>query len=79
MTYCQELNWLTTIYGMKLFIGQQFNDPAVKSDLILKHFPFQIVNVNSQPKVKVSFRGEHKIYDLVEILAMMLAKMKESA
>ena len=45
----------------------------------LKHFLFQIVNVNNQLKIKVSFRGEHKIFDSVEILAMILAKMKESA
>ena len=45
----------------------------------MKHFPFQIVNVNSRSKIKVSFRGKHKIFDPVEILAMILAKMKESA
>ena len=70
-------NPYNTIYGMKQFIGQQFNDPAVQLDL--KHFPFQIFNINNRLKIKVSFRGERKIFDPVEILAMILARMKESA
>ena len=70
-------NLYNTIYGVKRFIGRQFNDPAVQSDL--KHFPFQIVNVNSRPKIKVSYRGERKVFDPSEILAMTLVKMKESA
>ena len=70
-------NPYNTIYGVKRFIGRPFNDPAVQSDL--KHFPFQIVNVNSRPKIKVSYRGERKIFDPCEILAMTLAKMKERA
>ena len=70
-------NPYNTIYGVKRFIGRQFNDPAVQSDL--KHFPFQIVNVNSRPKIKVSYRGECKVFDPSEILAMTLVKMKESA
>lgn len=66
-----------TIFDAKRLIGRRFNDKEVQNDM--KHFPFKVVNKNGAPNIKVSVKGEDKVFTPEEISAMVLQKMKETA
>uniref|UniRef100_A0A668TFU0 Ig-like domain-containing protein n=1 Tax=Oreochromis aureus TaxID=47969 RepID=A0A668TFU0_OREAU len=61
----------------KRLIGRRFDDPVVQSDM--KHWPFNVINDNSRPKVQVEYKGETKSFYPEEISSMVLTKMKEIA
>merc|ERR1712018_610966 len=44
-----------------------------------KHWPFQVVNVESKPKIEVEYKCDRKSFTPEEISAMILTKMKETA
>ncbi|XP_075729995.1 major heat shock 70 kDa protein Ab-like [Rhipicephalus microplus] len=71
------LNPENTVFGSKRLIGRTFNDPKLQDDL--KHLPFKVINVNNVPKIKVTYKGEEKVFNPEEISAMILAKMREVA
>ncbi|KAH9373619.1 heat shock protein 70 A1-like [Haemaphysalis longicornis] len=71
------LNPENTVFGSKRLIGRTYDDPKLQDDL--RHLPFTIVNDNNTPKIKVTFKGEEKIYSPEEISAMILTKMREIA
>uniref|UniRef100_A0A3Q1J1E3 Heat shock protein 8 n=1 Tax=Anabas testudineus TaxID=64144 RepID=A0A3Q1J1E3_ANATE len=58
-------------------IGRRFDDPVVQSDM--KHWPFNVINDNTRPKVQVEYKGETKSFYPEEISSMVLTKMKEIA
>merc|ERR1711868_138465 len=58
-------------------IGRKFNDSTVQKDK--KHWPFQVVNDSSKPKLEVEYKNETKTFTPEEISAMVLTKMKETA
>merc|ERR1711881_409379 len=58
-------------------IGGKFNDSAVQSDK--KHWPFEVVDRDSKPKIQVEYKGESKEFFPEEISSMVLIKMKEVA
>ncbi|XP_065184928.1 heat shock cognate 71 kDa protein-like [Sycon ciliatum] len=66
-----------TIFDAKRLIGRQFTDAAVQKDM--KHWPFQVVNANGQPKLQVEHQGETKVLSPEEVSSMVLSKMKETA
>nr|CCQ18651.1 Molecular chaperones GRP78/BiP/KAR2, HSP70 superfamily [Sycon ciliatum] len=66
-----------TIFDAKRLIGRQFTDTAVQKDM--KHWPFQVINVNGQPKLQVEYQGENKVLSPEEVSSMVLSKMKETA
>jgi len=71
------MNPNNTIFDAKRLIGRKFNDSTVQSDR--KHWPFQVVEQNSLPKLRVEYQSEEKTFTPEEISSMVLVKMKETA
>merc|ERR1719245_1274602 len=45
----------------------------------MKHWPFQVVNMESKPKIEVEYKCDRKSFTPEEISSMVLTKMKETA
>jgi len=71
------MNPENTIFDAKRLIGRRYDEPAIQSDL--KHWPFEVINDTSKPKLRINFKGESKIFSPEEISSMVLTKMKETA
>uniref|UniRef100_A0A1A9VG74 Heat shock 70 kDa protein cognate 4 n=1 Tax=Glossina austeni TaxID=7395 RepID=A0A1A9VG74_GLOAU len=71
------MNPQNTIFDAKRLIGRKFDDPAVQADM--KHWPFDVVNMDSKPKIQVIYKDEKKTFFPEEISSMVLSKMKETA
>merc|ERR1711878_35911 len=71
------INPTNTVFDSKRLIGRKFNDSNVQTDR--KHWPFQVVNDNTKPKVQVDYKCEEKTFSPEEISSMILVKMKETA
>jgi heat shock protein 1/8 len=71
------MNPSNTVFDAKRLIGRKFADSAVQSDK--KHWPFEVVDRDSKPKVQVEYKGETKEFFPEEISSMILIKMKEVA
>lgn len=71
------LNPTNTVFDAKRLIGRRFADKEVQEDL--KHFPFEVIDSNGKPKVRVEYKGEIKELSPEEISSMVLTKMKETA
>jgi molecular chaperone DnaK (HSP70) len=61
----------------KRLIGRKFDESAVQSDM--KHWPFNVINDATKPKLQVEYKGETKTFFPEEISSMVLNKMKETA
>ncbi|XP_078334599.1 endoplasmic reticulum chaperone BiP-like [Crassostrea virginica] len=66
-----------TIFDVKRFIGREWDDPTVQKDV--QYYPFDIINKNNKPHVRVSVGEEERVFAPEEISAMVLSKMKEIA
>lgn len=66
-----------TIFDVKRFIGRNWNDPSVQSDI--KHYPFKVIERNNKPYVQVMTAEGEKTFAPEEISAMVLSKMREIA
>merc|ERR1712130_713 len=71
------INPTNTIFDAKRLIGRKYDDPTVASNM--KHWPFEVVNVNNLPKLKVEYKNEEKTFTPEEVSSMVLTKMKETA
>ena len=58
-----------------LFFLSNFSDPDVKKDMT--HWPFEVMEKNGSPLIKVEYLGEEKTFSPQEISSMVLIKMKE--
>ena len=58
-------------------IGRKFSDKDVQNDM--KHFPFDVVQKDGKPNVRVEVNGSPKTFTPEEISGMILGKMKEVA
>jgi len=61
-----------TIFDAKRLIGRKFSDPEVQRDK--KLYPFEIVEKDSKPYIRVIVKGEKKVFSPEEISAMILSK-----
>lgn len=66
-----------TIFDVKRLIGRKFDDPEVKRDRTL--LPYEIVNNEGKPNIKVKIKNKDTIFAPEQISAMILEKMKEIA
>ncbi|KAI9718722.1 MAG: hypothetical protein M1812_003896 [Candelaria pacifica] len=66
-----------TVYDVKRLIGRKFSDKDVQTDM--KHFPFNVVNKDGKPSIKVEVSGNDRTFTPEEVSAMVLGKMKEIA
>ncbi|XP_076065707.1 heat shock protein 70 cognate 3 [Oratosquilla oratoria] len=66
-----------TIFDAKRLIGRDWGDKSVKHDI--QFFPFQVIEKNNKPHVKVQTSQGEKTFAPEEISAMVLGKMKETA
>jgi len=71
------MNPTNTVFDAKRLIGRKFDDPSVQSDV--KNWPFQVINRDGKPKIKVQYGGEDREFLPEEISSMVLSKMKETA
>jgi heat shock 70kDa protein 1/2/6/8 len=58
-------------------IGRKFDDATVQADM--KHWPFDVINCDTKPKIQVLYKDEKKSFFPEEISSMVLTKMKETA
>ncbi|KAL1481790.1 hypothetical protein MTO96_034186 [Rhipicephalus appendiculatus] len=71
------LNPENTVFDTKRLIGRTFDDPDLQEDL--KHWPFTVIDDKNAPKIKITYKGEEKVFHPEEISAMILTKMREVA
>uniref|UniRef100_A0A8C2ZH00 Heat shock protein 8 n=1 Tax=Cyclopterus lumpus TaxID=8103 RepID=A0A8C2ZH00_CYCLU len=71
------MNPTNTVFDAKRLIGRRFDDAVVQLDM--KHWPFDVINDNTRPKVQVEYKGESKSFYPEEVSSMVLTKMKEIA
>nr|AVN89839.1 heat shock protein 70 [Paralichthys dentatus] len=71
------MNPTNTVFDAKRLIGRRFDESVVQSDM--KHWPFNVINDSTRPKVQVEYKGESKSFYPEEISSMVLTKMKEIA
>jgi heat shock protein 5 len=72
-----SLNPENTIFDVKRLIGRKFVDPEVQRDK--KLYPYEIIEKDGKPFIRVTVKGEKKIFSPEEISSMVLTKMKETA
>lgn len=66
-----------TVFSIKRLIGRRYSDKSVQQDA--KLWPFEIVNKDDKPYIKVNYKGEERLFAPEEISAMVLQKMKQIA
>jgi len=66
-----------TVFDAKRLIGRDWTDKAVQSDI--KYFPFNVIEKDEKPHIKVETSQGVKTFAAEEISAMVLVKMKETA
>jgi len=71
------MNPSNTIFDAKRLIGRKFDDPVIQADM--KHWPFEVKNYDSKPKIEVMYKDEKKSFFPEEVSSMVLTKMKETA
>jgi L1 cell adhesion molecule like protein len=71
------LNANNTVYDAKRLIGRDYSDKLLQENM--KHFSFNILDVNNKPKINVKYMNEMKEFTAEEISAMILSKMKQIA
>jgi len=72
-----SLNPENTVFDAKRLIGRKYQDETVQDDM--RHWPFEVIDEETKPKIKVQYKGEEKIFAPEEISSMILTKMKETA
>jgi molecular chaperone DnaK (HSP70) len=70
-------NPANTVYDAKRFIGKQYQDPGVQSDM--QHLSYTLVEKDSKPYVEVEVKGEKKQFAPEEIGSMILGRLRETA
>jgi len=71
------MNPTNTVFDAKRMIGRKFKDNDVQNDM--KHWSFNVIDVDTKPKIQVEYKGETKTFFPEEISSMVLTKMRETA
>ncbi|EPR61088.1 chaperonin protein BiP [Toxoplasma gondii TgCatPRC2] len=71
------INPTNTLFDVKRLIGRRFNEKEVQKDKDL--LPYEIINKDGKPYIRVMVKGEPKVLAPEEVSAMVLTKMKETA
>merc|ERR1711968_225106 len=71
------INPENTVFDVKRLIGRKYTDKTVKADK--KLFPFELVDKDGKPCVRVDVSGEKKTFAPEEVSAMILGKMRSIA
>ncbi|EEA07730.1 heat shock protein 70, putative [Cryptosporidium muris RN66] len=71
------INPSQTLFDVKRLIGRRFTDDSIQKDKVL--LPYDIINKNGKPYIKVTVKNETKQLAPEEVSAMVLTKMKEIA
>jgi len=71
------MNPANTVFDAKRLIGRRYDDATVQQDKM--YWPFQVVDVESKPKIEVDYKCDRKSFTPEEISSMVLTKMKETA
>ncbi|CAR25906.1 hypothetical protein ZYGR_0A04790 [Zygosaccharomyces rouxii] len=66
-----------TVFDIKRLIGLRYSDKSVQRDV--KHLPYDIVDNKGKPGVRVTVKGEERVFTPEEISGMVLSKMKQIA
>ncbi|KAJ2939975.1 hypothetical protein O0L34_g6681 [Tuta absoluta] len=66
-----------TIFDVKRLIGRRYDDPAVQRDA--KTWPFEVIEEDERPMVRVTHKGEKRTFSPEQISAMVLSAMKSTA
>jgi endoplasmic reticulum chaperone BiP len=66
-----------TVFDAKRLIGRKYSDKTVQSDV--KLWPFEVINRDNKPYIRVNYLGKQHDFAPEEISAMVLSKMKEVA
>jgi len=56
------------VIDAKRLIGRRFDDTTVQADM--KHWPFEVINDAGKPKIKISYKGESKIFSPEEVIVI---------
>jgi len=70
-------NPANTVYDAKRLIGRKYTDRTVKADM--KLWPFEVVDKDTKPYVRIEYKGKKQTFAAEEISAMVLTKMKNIA
>jgi len=70
-------NPANTVYDAKRLIGRKYTDRTVKADM--KLWPFEVIDKDSKPYVRIDYKGKKQTFAAEEISAMVLTKMKNIA
>jgi len=46
-------------------IGRRFEDATVQADM--KHWPFEVISDGGKPKIRISYKGENKVFSPEEV------------
>jgi len=71
------VNPTRTVYDVKRLIGRKYAEKEVQNDK--KYLPFDIVEKDGKPFIRIDSNGDKKTYAPEEISAMILTKMKTVA
>ena len=71
-----SMNPCNTVFSTLRLIGRKWDNSI---DLDRKRWPFDVVNEEGKPKIKVEYKGVTKLHFTEEIICMVLNKMKEIA
>ncbi|KAA3679929.1 heat shock 70kDa protein 1/2/6/8 [Paragonimus westermani] len=66
-----------TVFDVKRLIGRPFDDPQLTEDR--KNWPFEVIDVNGQPRISVEVNNRQKHLTPVEISSYILKYLKQVA
>jgi len=55
-------------------IGRRFEDATVQADM--KHWPFEVISDGGKPKIRISYKGENKVFSPEEVPTYLIIKYK---